>query len=247
MNIVYNFYNPSQEILDIHLSIWSKIPIEYRRMLNIILIDDCSNIPLLINPNFAVNLTIAKIEDDILWNTSGSRNLGIMLANNDWIFCSDIDHYMDANDYIKMINYKKSIHNIYFFKRILPNGQSRNKNVGNIFIAHREDLLDSSLYDEDFAGRYGWDETLLIGKIREPLKGQQALLLKNNITYNQTDLIIVENSKFASGSSDTYLSSRNSNHNLKMLEIKQKEVQNNTYKNGQILRFRWKIDRRYKI
>lgn len=236
-NIIFTIYDPKHEIIDMHLDIWSKIPIKYRKQMRFIIIDDCSNNEFLPEIAFPINLLIVRIDTNIWWNPPGAKNLGFLLADNDWVFSCDVDHTAEPEEYIKMLILPKKKNNIYFFERFKPNGLSRNKNTPNIFIIHREDFWKTGGYDEDFSGYHGFDDYVFVGNFYE--MQYPSLIKQNNIKYNQTNIKIIEHVGFESGDRNRKIKSQTISK--PMMYKKLEELANKTYKHGSIIRFQWHI------
>lgn len=242
-NVIYITYNNPDEIINMHLNIWKQIPLDIRRQINFILVDDCSTKP--VNPkiDFPINLTIPRVIDDLYWNPPGAKNLGFMLADNDWTFTCDIDHTVPPEDYVRMFNMKKERKHMYLFERFLPDGSSRNKNSTNLFVMHREDFWMTGGYDEDFVGAHGFDDHLFIGPPR--VSTQTSLIRRLGYKIVQTDLRITEHKRFETGDVVKKTNSNGINH--AKLNKKLAELNANNYIHGTILRFRWKINKIYRI
>jgi hypothetical protein len=86
-------------ILNSH-EVWRRNLIHWRGMslpadLEILIMDDGSDPPLVMPPDLAVpNLRIVPTHDTRPWTTSLARNAGARLAEADYILFTDIDHYL---------------------------------------------------------------------------------------------------------------------------------------------------------
>ena len=119
-------------------------------------------------PDKKCSLIYAKIEQDILWNQCGARNLGIYLSTGDLIALEDNDHipskdfYKQAeelinNGYDRVVGKKRWV--VPYEDALKQNWNvigSRGKAVV-ISFCRREFLLDIKGFDENFVGNYGWD------------------------------------------------------------------------------------------
>lgn len=248
-NVIYTIYNPKQEIIDMHLNIWKKIPDDIRKDIKFIVVDDCSPHPTSFNIDFPINLVIPRVDIDIYWNPPGAKNLGFTIADNDWIFSSDIDHTVSAEDYVRMYTMKKERNSVYFFKRFLPNGNSRNKDAPNILLIHKEDFWKTGGYDEDFSGNHGYDDYFIIGNFYNNEPGiyntDPSLMRLLNFKYIMTDLKVIEHKEFETG--DKSIKTFSNAKNLALVISKIKQLKEGTYQHTPILRFPWHIEKENKF
>lgn len=112
---------------------------------------------------------IYRIEEDIPWNQSGARNLGFHVSEG-WCIYSDIDHVVtkEVIQAIRNRDWDKSC--IYWFGRT-ENGKEIDP-AYNCYFIHKEGFDKIGGYDEDFAGGYGFEDTLfftLAGKYLTPV------------------------------------------------------------------------------
>ena len=240
-NVIYITYNPQKGLIEKHLENWRKIPDEIRSQFRFILVDDCSTVPVDPVVDFPIRLTIARVDDDIYWNPPGAKNVGFTLADTDWIFSSDIDHFVPANHYERILNLPTGKKNMYFFERFKPDGSSRNKNSTNLFVIHYEDFWNTGGYDEDFCGAHGYDDHLIIGNVRYPQ--QISIMKQQGMNFVQTKIPIVEHSEYATG--DAGKKAATNSINLPKLNEKLQQLKAGVYEHGPILRFKYHIAKEY--
>lgn len=126
-----------------------------------VIIDDGSPLKYEI-PDFNLNLRWIKINEDIKWNQSGARNLGVLSAKSDKLIITDLDHifYEDTLKFMATYNFKEK--EIYKSRRthIHKNGfvAGNYPGAGNIYAMSRGDFLKYFGYDEEFAGNYGYED-----------------------------------------------------------------------------------------
>lgn len=227
LSLVYSMWNPTPGTMETHLKEWSSYSKMVRRNIEIILVDDCSTPAININPPVPLNLTIARITDNIYWNICGAKNLGFHLAKGPWIFSTDQDHlFYREEDLINAINIDKRRKTVYFLTRLKPDGSLRGKNHPNTFIMHKEDFNYLGGYDEDFSGNRGWSDRMLDLQL-DALKFERITL----------PIRIREHKEF------TCVDPRNRNYvaNTQLVYRKELELRQGIYKNGPLLRFNWEI------
>lgn len=112
---------------------------------------------------------VYRIKEDKLWNQSGARNLGFHVSDG-WCLYSDIDHIVtkEAIDSIRGRDWDKD--SIYWLGRT-EKGESIDP-AYNCYFIHKSGFEKIGGYDEDFAGGYGFEDTLfftLAGKYLNPV------------------------------------------------------------------------------
>ena len=83
---------------------------------------------------------------------SGAKNLGGLLANTEWLVFMDLDSYFTETELLKLFHNQEKGRRMLFRRR-----KADGFHVGMTLI-HRESFLKIGLYDEDFAGNYGWED-----------------------------------------------------------------------------------------
>lgn len=141
---------------------WVKGEIEF------IVIDDCSSAS--VDLNFGdLNARYFRITTDRPWNQGGARNLGAIQSVGDWLLMHDVDQYFYPDFFeraIKDIHLQKCKKDTMYFIRIkeivnIQNGESLAHHP-NSFLTFRQSFIDYGMYDEDFAGFYGYEDVYLV-------------------------------------------------------------------------------------
>jgi len=148
---------------------WLSFPKETLRKLHFIIIDDGSPekpaVDFLLNHKNRLQIDIYRIDIDILWNLEGALNLGALFCVNEWMFMSDMDHFLPLESINKIFSLKASRFDFFMFKRLkarknwteISELELRNPHKGTF-------LLNWHLYwevggrNEDLCGFYsvGW-------------------------------------------------------------------------------------------
>ena len=123
------------------------------------------------------NTTIiyARINEDIKWNYTGARNLGVWLSKGDYLSIEDNDHipykdfYKDALDALKtnpkVSRIKTHKRRVVELNDVLKKPIEEWKILGSrpphqdVCVIKRDLYLKVKGYDERFAGAYGWSAT----------------------------------------------------------------------------------------
>ncbi|QPI07157.1 glycosyltransferase [Campylobacter concisus] len=87
------------------LNAYVKYDPELLDIMEFVIIDDGSPLKYKI-PDFNLNLRCIKINEDIKWNQSGARNLGVLSAKSDKLIITDLDHIFYEDTLKFMANYK---------------------------------------------------------------------------------------------------------------------------------------------
>jgi hypothetical protein len=203
-------------VLKERLEQYDSMPIDLKKRFRIILIDDCSPKQIIL-PRVNLNMTLLRVLEDIPWNQNGARNLGICYATTNKIFLTDIDHFIHQSTVEFAEHIQLAINEVYFFKRIKNNEQIRTH--PNTFLIKKDFFMRMNLYDEDFVGNYGHDDTFI----------RTFSFVKHNAIVQYSDLAI-----------EVY---QQKEHNLlRDTKINMEKLKN---KNGEhskiILRFPWEF------
>ncbi|MCD7880031.1 MAG: glycosyltransferase family 2 protein, partial [Candidatus Gastranaerophilales bacterium] len=133
---------------------YDKLDNETKQKFELIIVDDCSKVPLTL-PKLNLNITLLRILKDIPWNSCGARNLGACWCNDSKILFSDIDHFIPKETIEFCHTAELSDKQIVVFDR---NHIGNNISVHpNIFMMNKKTFMKYNGYDEDFAGFYGDD------------------------------------------------------------------------------------------
>jgi predicted glycosyltransferase involved in capsule biosynthesis len=176
LTLSLSYYNDEDYLFN-HTKKWK----EYNKLINLQIIDDCSNESIdqssLFEELIEMNVSLYRILEDIVWNIPGVRNLGASVANSEWILFCDMDQYFEKKEIKKIVNLLKKEkldkNNFYSFQR--KNGV---RTAGTMLMT--KDLFWScGGYDEDLVGNYGHNDPLL----REQLIsiGSKEVVLENII------------------------------------------------------------------
>ena len=141
------------------------MPTALTEQIEIIIIDDYSDI----EENIKSNLNFLKqfrITDDIPWNQAGARNLGAIMAKSNWALFFDIDQLPSQKGLTEIMNYLKLADSeiLYYFN--VDNFIDSNLEIElpihpNTFMVNLERFKSTCMYDEDFAGHYGYEDLYL--------------------------------------------------------------------------------------
>jgi predicted glycosyltransferase involved in capsule biosynthesis len=120
----------------------------------VVIIDDCSPIPL----GKIRGADVYRIDDDIKWNQGGAKNLGFHVSAG-WVLYSDIDHLVSRRMQEKILKMDKEKGTVYFLGR-----DTDNKKVLSVFLIHKDDFEKVGGFDEDFCGQHGRQEACNSGQ-----------------------------------------------------------------------------------
>ena len=115
-----------------------------KQVLPVVYVDDCSPEPL----GKVKGATVYRIDTDKKWNQGGARNLG-MSKMNGWVIMLDMDYLVTEENLKQLRKIKKKRGNIYYL------GRKGEEPSWTIYLIHSKDF---PYYDEDFCGRYGWED-----------------------------------------------------------------------------------------
>lgn len=174
--LIYPYYNAPM-MLQTHLFNWAMIPDSVKKNVTIIVVDDGSQegpaLPVIMrNQPIGFDLRLYRVKVDIPWNQHGCRNLGVRVAPDGcWLFLSDIDHTLPADQIVKLISYPLDKRYFYTVERmtasmhengnieyeIMTDSMGRPKPHPNTFLVTKSVFWRAGGYDEDYCGCYGGD------------------------------------------------------------------------------------------
>jgi len=225
LSIIFPFYNNLDLVYD-QFKLFSSFSKNVLKQLELILIDDCSTGKLDISKFVSsdVNLSIYRILSNIKWNQGGAHNLGVYVSKSEWFFNGDIDHFLSEKVCRELISMEKNKDTIYYFNRYLINAKKNLQSAPNIYLMRKKVFQNLGGYDEEFCGNYGKEDKLF------------QYIIKQKYEFKILDHLKIE----VNDTGGTKGLDRNTNINEKLLRLKINEYRKGIYKNGKILRFKWK-------
>jgi glycosyltransferase involved in cell wall biosynthesis len=229
LTLVYPYYN-NPNCLERQLRLWTELPPELSRRVEYLLVDDGSPQPAAVDLHRPINLTLARIKGDKPWNQHGSRNLGLKLAEGEWVVASDIDHLFPADGLGHVLSMPRNPGSVYYFARRREDGTAKHPHP-NSFLIHRQTFWRVGGYDEDFCGHYGKGDIflrLLFSRSCQIIQLQEPALVEMDDAA--TPGLI-----------------RDTRHNRWLSKWKRWLLKMGKYKNGPTLRFEWEIVNRWRV
>lgn len=188
LNIIYPYYTNKSLLLD-QLERWNEYSDYVKSNINIIIVDDGSphsgakEIIQSSKRKLGIAIHLLKIHEDILWNTAGSRNLGVQYVLENFgehamTFLSLMDAILPEETITYILENKNKLdfkNNIYKFPRKDIHTQKEYVLHGSLLLLTPFTFFSVGGLDEDFAGGYGYDDTLFNEAIRHltPIKFQK--------------------------------------------------------------------------
>jgi hypothetical protein len=127
--------------------------------IHFVVVDDGSPVHCEI-PELNLNLTWLRINEDIRWNQSGARNLGMVYAKSDNVLITDIDHVFPEGAMRELLERGpcgRSLFRIHV--KDTPESPRPRHTHPNIFLLSRSRFFEFGGYDEEFAGGYGAEDS----------------------------------------------------------------------------------------
>lgn len=170
LTVVTSFYcsfddkeniNRAEECLRRQVEEWKKLPEEYKRLIEFIIVDDNSDyIPAI--DFYDLPIRYFRVLDDIPWNSCGCRNLAALKVTSKWVLFHDIDNVFDVEDMKKLstsvlnVIEDKPHSNLYKFNYSID-GIPKAPHLCTLLL-NINYFWSLGGYDEDFAGNYGYDD-----------------------------------------------------------------------------------------
>lgn len=140
---------------------YNDCPAAVRQYLQFVLVDDCSAEQITIPPQINLNIKLYRILDDIPWNQSGAKNLGITMSPTSKILSTDVDHYIPPELLGTLLEIPTPCRQIFVFERETEYGE-KIKSHKNTFFTSKSTFFESLGYDEQFCGNYGQDDNMFL-------------------------------------------------------------------------------------
>lgn len=149
------FDNPG--MLQRQIDLLDKVPWNARDYVRYIVVDDGS--PRWPAQRFPcpVDLKIFRIEVDVRWNQDAARNIAVHESNTPWLLLTDIDHWVPATTWKRILNGALDRNKVYKFGRVSEPEMAAYHGHPNSWLMTRDMYEDIGGYDERFAGFYGTD------------------------------------------------------------------------------------------
>jgi glycosyltransferase involved in cell wall biosynthesis len=165
LSVISNFYNCPDKVAD-QVERWSQIAPKLLRQIEFILVDDCSD-PVPDVKKRGLNLRLFRVDTDIAWNQPGARNLGALNARADWGLFFDIDQVLDNDvlgtllDGLDQLD-SKTLYYLKLKEALFDSIENQMADFHiNTFLTCLPKFRTMGMYDEDFAGHYGFDDVFL--------------------------------------------------------------------------------------
>jgi len=184
LDIIYTYYN-GNDLLDDYLYHWNNNFNNTTHDINFVIVDDHSTkkaIDVVNRTNINCNLQIYYIEDNIIWNEEGAKNLGVKQTNADIVLLLDWDCVIYEKLVQEILSWDFSDKLYYQFYIIQDSHASKQSNtpIKYDFIKdkikfHRHYAavcMSRGLfnkcggYDEDFCGNYGYSDMIFSDNLR---------------------------------------------------------------------------------
>ncbi len=226
LSIISHYYNYPEMVLG-QIAHWETLPQSFLDQVEFVLVDDCSeNCPAFIPTR--LDLKVYRVTTDIPWNQAGARNLGIFNASTEWALFFDIDQRFFGDSMTLVLEHldQLDIQTLYYFKIKSLIDTTSNTSLSHhpsTFLVNVASFKRMGLYDEDFAGHYGYED-LYMPRVWERNGGKRTL-------FSTPDFF--EDSSFGTTTLNRDLS-RNA-------ALANEKLNSGTINSVGILRFRWEM------
>ena len=224
LSLISHYYNYPEKVLN-QIRFWETLPADFLNQVEFILVDDCSEQQPVFFPTH-LDLRVYRITSDILWNQAGARNLGTFHASGEWGLFFDIDQRMFVQPMSTVLANLERLNKqtMYYFqiKELIDiTNNTPLLHHPNTFMVHLAQYREWGMYDEDFAGHYGYED-IYMPRVWERHGGNRTLF---------NDLVFFEDTGFG-----TFNLDRDLTYNL---ALAQRKLQEGTKNSPGILRFDW--------
>ena len=161
VTFVYPYYENPQ-MLAFQVDVWNAYPIDLRRHLEIVVVDDgspgVSAEEVLRAADLRVRIALYRIEVDVRWNWLAARNLAVSQADrpDDWHLLTDMDHVVMPAVLDRVIHGDHDPAITYRFRREERDGTPVQPHPNSWLLTARR-FWQIGGYDEALSGHYGTD------------------------------------------------------------------------------------------
>lgn len=151
ISIIITYFN-QPAILRKHLEYWKGLCNDIKDNIEFIIVDDFSldyKAEYVIKDVKDLDIKLYKLLENRGNNSHGCRNLGALVASNNWLLFTDIDHFISKKTFTTLLDYRLNNEYYYTFSRIFSNGELVKMHL-NSFLIDREKYWGVGGYDEDF-------------------------------------------------------------------------------------------------
>ncbi len=208
-----------------------------------IIVDDGSPEPLELEPGNTLNIKVARIEENIPWNFSGAKNLGVHLCTTEWFLLHDIDYIFNKYSMREVVDLDRDRpHLFYRFRCVMNNsGKAKRKDHHPMssFFCSKTGFWAAGGHDEDFSGHYTCHDNAIYWRLtRNPG-------LSVDIKLDYPFMTAYVRSEVADADTDHEEEgwSRDGRRNRSLLTDKRREE---VPWSDDILRFKWSIAQEFK-
>jgi hypothetical protein len=227
LTIAFPYYN-NEPALERQMTLWSSYPEPMRRKIRFIIIDDGSRDCIKLAPAAPMNLCIARITKDIRWNQPGARNLAMALADTEWMYLSDLDHFLPVESCQRLLDIEKQPDIVYYFRERSESGEETGVHI-SCFCINKFTFWNLGGYDEDFCGHYGWDDFIFYDLVKKHCKVHTF----DDLYLTDVDTLKTPNMR------------RKHRRNKRLIRKKRALLQQGKYRTKPVLRFPWIIQTQY--
>ena len=171
-------------------------------------------------------ITLARIKEDLGFNSHGARNLGMHLTTTDWNLLIDLDYDLSSIDFNELIIHDRNVIVLVVF---------------NVYLIHKDLFWECKGYDEEFVNMHHGDRIFF-----EYFKDRYEIrIAKCGIKYYRAGRKIVESDRVSKTdySDNKYVLVPKEHYN------KRKEIENivrerhrtGDFSKKKILNFKWEV------
>jgi GT2 family glycosyltransferase len=161
LSLVYPYYN-SADLLKKQIELWNSFSPEVLDAVSIVIVDDCSKEEIgQFFKDVKFDVSLYRIDDDLVWNDGGASNLGVYVTRTKWLLRTDMDYIIPEETVKHILGRELNEKEFYIFgARYFHNKEKIVEHPSTILMT-RDMFLNVGGYDEDFTGNHGHTDTSL--------------------------------------------------------------------------------------
>ena len=164
LTLITHHYNGHDRVITLldHIASFAE---EIRSKLSIIVVDDYSDESQAL-PQYDLDITQYRVLTDIPWNQCGARNLGVFMSETPWALLFDVDQHPRERGIKYILHHYEQLQPDTMYSFRVSNYLDANDHQAlevhpNTLLVPVTNFKEFGMYDEDFAGNYGYEDLYL--------------------------------------------------------------------------------------
>ena len=185
LTLITHHYNGHDRVITLldHIASFAE---DIRSKLSIIVVDDYSDENQAL-PKYGLDITQYRVLTDIPWNQCGARNLGVFMSQTPWALLFDVDQHPRERGIKYILHHYEQLQPDTMYSFRVSNYFDANDHQAlevhpNTLLVPVTNFKEFGMYDEDFAGNYGYEDLYL--PVMWEMRGGKRIVLGKEIYFD---------------------------------------------------------------